>query len=109
MQHLFKTWRSVFSKELLEAIESDLHFSIIGNPAASSASIPANLKRADDSSAQQSGHSIHVNPKYLEVRKEKMQQVSQGLESVDFDQGKKVEGGSGEETTKHWDVDFQRC
>ncbi|MCO5611975.1 hypothetical protein L7F22_066235 [Adiantum nelumboides] len=91
MQHLFRTWRVVFSMELLRDIEAKLQITVIGAGTSSTAAATSSSVRAE-SLSQQVGQSIHVNPKYLEAQRQKLQQSGNGpVDEIDSsDQEKRV-------------------
>ncbi|MCO5607947.1 hypothetical protein L7F22_062149 [Adiantum nelumboides] len=78
MQHLFKTWRGVFNSEPLREIERELQFNVSGSDPLPVAPQP-NTARLNESPPpqQRPGHGIHVNPKYLEAQRQKLQQSNQ--------------------------------
>ncbi|KAI5064098.1 hypothetical protein GOP47_0020768 [Adiantum capillus-veneris] len=77
MQHLFRTWRVVFNMDLLRDIEAKLQITVIGAGTSSTAAATSSSVRLD-SLSQQASQSIHVNPKYLEAQRHKLQQSANG-------------------------------
>ncbi|KAL9259861.1 Polyadenylation and cleavage factor homolog 4-like protein [Drosera capensis] len=63
MHHLFRTWSTVFSSVVLSDIRARLHFSSVYRQSAGS----ANARTLE---SPRPSHGIHVNPKYLEAKRQ---------------------------------------
>ncbi|KAL3699231.1 hypothetical protein R1sor_017253 [Riccia sorocarpa] len=75
MQHLFRTWRGVFPPQPLRVIEEELDISASSTHSGPSVAGPPS--RPAESQMQRTGHGIHVNPKYLEAQRQRLQQTGQ--------------------------------
>ncbi|KAJ7526174.1 hypothetical protein O6H91_17G085600 [Diphasiastrum complanatum] len=101
MQHLFHTWSGVFPESPLRRIEVELEFAPQSNGPSTT---PLQAKSVDSSS--RTGHSIHVNPRYFEAQRQRLQQTSRAEVAavgkvVDIGQ-RQMETSSVHEITKVW-------
>ncbi|CAM6085396.1 unnamed protein product [Calypogeia fissa] len=112
MQHLFRTWRGVFPPGPLRLIESELQISSAAPNVPSGGTPPARpvenpLPQAGhESSMPRPGHGIHVNPKYLEAQRQRLQQSGQAERVAPESNGtaaaRVTEGSNLRENSKGW-------
>ncbi|BBN20418.1 pre-mRNA cleavage complex 2 protein Pcf11 [Marchantia polymorpha subsp. ruderalis] len=103
MQHLFRTWRGVFPPVPLRCIEDELEISTSTHSGPSVASPPP---RPAENTLQRTGHGIHVNPKYLEAQRQRLQQTGQADSVAPESNGnaaiRGTEGPALRESSKGW-------
>ncbi|KAJ8570643.1 hypothetical protein K7X08_037615 [Anisodus acutangulus] len=104
MQRLFVTWRKVFPPQQLQLIEKELGFTTGVNGSSSG-------MRRDDSKAQQTANSIHVNPKYLEARQCLQQPTREKGSADDITLGdvQKPERAAGVGSGRSWVDNSTKC